>query len=228
MKRTLELHDGAMETAKKTKTTENKYEQFVQNIKDLKQINVNEQLKPMLVSCSPMEIYEKCISMFQGYKGMDGKCFEETLSVPEHLRHELGLQGQIRIVNGMMDNSCNDGREDFAPYLLSEGPYKNGEKVPVIISHKISLRERWKEDIGIAAYSRVFLITLGGMKTNDLSVQKLKKAKRAGIDIVVPEMREFQTPHFMSTKRPLCLSEETMWNRIMQELGQSQNNIPYM
>jgi hypothetical protein len=158
--------------------------------------------------------YNAAVSIFQSLKGLNGADFESTLLIPPVFDGIIGLQRQVTINSGLMDVYSNDGREDFVPYLIANGHFKGGDHVPVVISHKISLRERWKEDIGIAKYSRVFLITIGGLKSSDLTVSKLKKARDYNIQIVVPNLLEFQDNVFVTKKRPYCLTESQMWNQI--------------
>jgi hypothetical protein len=186
-----------------------------------------------LQSCLPpnttdeqvMRLYNISVSCFQSFKGLDGTEFEKTVQVPPSFDKTIGLQSQVTVNNGLVDTVNNDGREDFVPYLIANGPFKHGEHVPVIISHKVSLRERWKQDEGVAQHSRVFLITLAGLKTSDVSVQKLKKARAHNIHIVVPNLSEFQDNHFVTNKRPLCLTESQMWTQIHSCLSATNLNI---
>jgi hypothetical protein len=175
-----------------------------------------------LYSCLPptttdeqmMQLYSISVSCFQSFKGLDGTAFEKTVQVPPSFDRIIGLQNQVTVNNGVVDTVNNDGREDFVPYLIANGPFKHGDRVPVIISHKVSLRERWKQDEGVAQHSRVFLITLAGLQASDVSVQKLKKARAHNIHIVVPNLSEFRDKHFVTNKRPLCLTESQMWKQI--------------
>ena len=185
-----------------------------------------------LQSCLPpnttdeqvMRLYNISVSCFQSFKGLDGTEFEKTVQVPPSFDKMIGLQSQVTVNNGLVDTVNNDGREDFVPYLIANGPFKHGDHVPVIISHKVSLRERWKQDEGVAQHSRVFLITLAGLKTSDVSVQKLKKARAHNIHIVVPNLSEFQDNHFVTNKRPLCLTESQMWTQIHSCLSATNSN----
>jgi len=116
----------------------------------------------------------------------------------------------------------NDGREDVVPYLKSQGPYKCGDRIPVVISYKISTRERWKQDQDLAKKCTVFLVTLGGTNPEklykDITVSKLKKINNAvgcNLKIVVPsdDLPKFKTEKFTKDYMPLCLSENDMWKQ---------------
>ena len=195
-----------------------KYRLFIQKEKEKKKKRICAALHSCLPSTTTdeqkMQLYNISVSCFQSFKGLDGTEFEKTVQVPLSFDRIIGLQSQVTVNNGLVDMVNSDGREDFVPYLIANGPFKHGEHVPVVISHKVSLRERWKQDEGIAQHSRVFLITIAGLKTSDVSVQKLKKARAHNIHIVVPNLSEFQDNHFVTNKRPLCLTESQMWKQI--------------
>lgn len=217
-------------TAVESDSCENpKYRLFIQTEEKKKK----KRICAALSSCLPpnttdeqkMRVYNVSVSCFQRSKGLDGAEFEKTVQVPPSFDKIIGLQSQVTVNNGLVDTVNNDGREDFVPYLIANGPFKHGDHVPVIISHKVSLRERWKQDEGVAQHSRVFLITLAGLKTYDVSVQKLKKARAHNIHIVVPNLSEFQDNRFVTNKRPLCLTESQMWTQIHSCLSATNLNL---
>jgi len=141
------------------------------------------------------------------------------LEPPPYLKRIISLQRQVSIVDGkMVDSKVNTTKEDFVPYLTHRGPYKCGERIPIVVSVKTCLRERGKQDIYVAKHCLVYQFSLLGLNPKDLSKSKLEWAEANNIRIVVPDMKEFRTDKFEKNIRPKCFNESMMWEDILKRL----------
>ncbi len=160
-------------------------------------------------------------SVAQSARSKSGKKLEEIIikCIPDKLKGIIGLQEQININHNTgcmvsnLDEADYNGKEDIIPFLKTNGEFKEGDKIPCLISSKCSSRERFKQDSALgSAVGKVYLVTKA--KYKDVSLGKITKMRKNNISFVMPDYIYYPKKKNWKEIRNQSITLEDMWNEV--------------
>jgi hypothetical protein len=159
-------------------------------------------------------------SVAQSARSKSGKKLEQIIinCMPDIFKDKIGIQEQIHInhITGCLARNQEGhykGKEDLIPYLKTNGEFKEGDKIPCLISSKCSLRERFKQDSALgSSIGKVYLVSKA--KEKDISIGKITEMRNNGCSFVMPDYIYYPKKKHWKDIRNQSITLEEMWKEI--------------